>query len=123
MEIALDTPDTDYYIRSYSEGHIVLNTGSYQQSLVIFGDQLITNWPVPTIGQLTSKHLIDLLAYKPEIVLLGTGKKQVFPPSELLAPTFDYGIGIEIMSTTSAAKTYNILAAEGRNAMAALIVA
>jgi uncharacterized protein len=59
---------------------------------------------------------------KPEIVLLGTGATFVFPDPARLAPLRDARVGVEVMDTAAACRTYNILLAEGRNVVAALIV-
>lgn len=56
-----------------------------------------------------------------EVLLLGTGDKQVFPPLALRRAVEEVGLGMEVMSTGAAARTYNILLAEKRAVAAALI--
>ena len=63
-----------------------------------------------------------LLETSPEIVLLGTGATQRFPHPRLTAPLHRARVGLEVMDTRAACRTYNILVAEGRNVTAALIV-
>ena len=63
-----------------------------------------------------------LLATSPEIVLLGTGATQRFPHPKLTAPLLRARVGLEVMDTRAACRTYNILVAEGRSVTAALII-
>jgi len=65
----------------------------------------------------------DLSTNKPEVLLVGTGARLQFLPREVVAPLLAVGIGVEVMDTQAAARTYNILMAEGRRVVAALIPA
>ena len=56
------------------------------------------------------------------IVLLGTGSRQRFPAAALLRPLIQRRVGIEVMDSYAACRTYNILMAEGRDVAAALII-
>jgi uncharacterized protein len=77
---------------------------------------------VGSIEELAAPHIERLAALAPEIVLLGTGERHRFPPARVLAQIYAQGIGIEIMDTYAACRTFNILAGEGRRVLAALIV-
>ena len=63
-----------------------------------------------------------LVGHKPEVVLLGTGARLRFPPAAVLAPLTRAGIGVEVMDTAAACRTYNILAGDGRRVVAALLM-
>jgi len=106
----------------YGEGHVVVNGKRHAASLVVSGDRLITDWPAASIESLTADHLAAIVELAPEIVLLGTGAKFIFPDQSLLAPLYKAGIGVEVMDTPAACRTYNILLGEGRNVVAALIL-
>ena len=106
----------------YGDGHVVVNGKRHAASLVVSGDRLITDWPAASVESLTADHLAAIVELAPEIVLLGTGAKFTFPDPSLLAPLYKAGIGVEVMDTPAACRTYNILLAEGRNVVAALIV-
>jgi len=54
--------------------------------------------------------------------LIGTGARFQFPEPALLAPLQKAGIGVEVMDTQAACRTYNILLGEGRSVAAALIL-
>jgi uncharacterized protein len=106
----------------YGEGFVLVNGVRHSSSLVVAGDALVTDWPVGSIAGLVADHFAAILALAPEIVLLGTGAKFAFPDRALLAPVYKAGLGVEVMDTPAACRTYNILLGEGRNVVAALII-
>lgn len=63
----------------------------------------------------------QVLGDKPEVLLIGTGTKQMMLPHHVVAPLLKIGVGVESMTTQAAARTFNILMAEGRQVVAALI--
>jgi uncharacterized protein len=106
----------------YGEGYVAVNGVRHSASLVVAADRLITDWPAASLQALSADHLAAIIQLKPEILLLGTGAQFVFPEAALLAPLYKAGIGVEVMDTPAACRTYNILLGEGRNVVAALIV-
>ena len=106
----------------YGEGHVMVNGRRHSSSLVVTGDRIVTDWPAASVESLTADHLAAIVELRPEIVLLGTGSKFTFPDQSLLAPLYKAGIGVEVMDTPAACRTYNILLGEGRNVLAALVV-
>jgi uncharacterized protein len=107
----------------YGEGYVEINRARHSASLVVNGERLVTDWPVTSIEGLGADHMAAIVELEPEIVLLGTGPRLQFPGPALLAPLYKAGIGVEVMDTPAACRTYNILLAEGRNVVAAIIVA
>ena len=106
----------------YGEGYVEVNKARHASSLVVTGDRLVTDWPATGIGALAPDHIAAIAELKPEIALIGTGARLVFPDRALLAPLYKAGIGVEIMDTPAACRTYNILLGEGRGVLAAVIV-
>ena len=106
----------------YGEGYVEVNRQRHAASLVVSADRVITDWPAKAIDDLTADHFAAVMALAPEILLLGTGSRFAFPPPSLLAPLRQAGIGVEVMDTPAACRTYNILLGEGRNVVAALVV-
>jgi uncharacterized protein len=104
------------------EGYVAVNGKRHEASLLVSGDRLVTDWPARVLEELKPDHLAAIVELKPEIVLLGTGARFSFPEPSLLAPLYKAGIGVEVMDTPAACRTYNILLGEGRNVVAALIV-
>jgi uncharacterized protein len=106
----------------YGDGYVAVNGTRHGASLVVSGERLVTDWPAQSVEALSADHLAAIIELKPEIVLLGTGPRFSFPEAALLAPLYKAGIGVEVMDTPAACRTYNILLGEGRNVVAALIV-
>ncbi len=121
MKLHQDQPESLNTITAYDAGMIEINARQHHGSLYFMPSGEIRDWPVQSPESLTADDLNLLLSGKPEIVLLGTGSKQKFFRPEVLAPLVSAGIGHEIMSTPAACRTYNILMAEGRQVMAALL--
>ena len=106
----------------YGAGYVEVNRARYTDSLVVAGDKLVTDWPLRSIEALSADHFAAILEMKPEIVLLGTGASFAFPEPARLAPLHKARVGVEVMDTAAACRTYNILLGEGRAVVAALIV-
>lgn len=123
MEINLDTNNSIYQIRSYEPGKIVINDQSFSNPLMIVTPtELVASWHVKTVHALTANDLTRLLAFKPQVVLLGSGEKMVFVAPDVTAPLLTKHIGVEVMDTKAACRTFNVLAAEGRNVVAVLFL-
>lgn len=82
----------------------------------------VTHWPVTQYKQLNEQDLMMLMDYKPELILLGSGKQHCLPLPWLVSALAKFRVGVEIMSTHAACRTYNILMAEGRQILAALLI-
>jgi uncharacterized protein len=117
-----DSPDGRNSFSGYGEGYVQVGATRYTSSLVVSADRLIADWPAASIDALAADHLAAIVELSPEIVLLGTGATFSFPEPSLLAPLYKAGIGVEVMDTPAACRTYNILLGEGRNVVAALVV-
>lgn len=106
----------------YGTGYVMVNQMRYERSLIILPDRIIEDWPAQTFEQLAVEHFEQLLSLQPEIVLLGTGATLRFPHPSLIKILIAAKIGVEVMDTNAACRTYNILTAEGRRVAAALLV-
>ncbi|HIY70560.1 MAG TPA: Mth938-like domain-containing protein [Candidatus Luteimonas excrementigallinarum] len=122
MQLHLDRPDYDYYLRSADGSSALVNERRLTRSFVVAPDALIEDWPVRDAGSLGMPELEQILALSPALVLLGTGPRQVFPPAQIMAACLSRGIGLEAMANDSAARTYHVLAGEGRRVVAAFIL-
>lgn len=122
MQFQASKFNTAFYIRAYEAGKIFINSQSYERPLVIFEDLLRTDLLPMHIEDFAHEHLQNLIELKPEIILLGSGLKQKFLEHAVLAPLSKKQIGIEIMNTRSAARTYNLLAEEGRKVLGAFFL-
>ena len=94
----------------------------YAHAVVLSSDGAISKWPAQAFEDLEAHHFAQLVDLKPELILIGTGKRQRFPNPELLKALISAKIGFEIMDSQAACRTYNILVGEGRQVLLALIV-
>jgi len=120
-------------IHSYASGEIqiIQNTrenGKLESNLhtvttnfIINPETLIVDWQVQTLEQITSDSIRQIVDLDPEIVILGVGAKLQLPPVKISLLFQKYNIGLEVMDTAAACRTYNFLLTEGRNVTAALI--
>ena len=122
MQLNLERPDYRWYLRGAECDHALVNERVVRNSFVIAPDALIEDWPVTDAGALEPRHLEPILALRPELVLLGTGATQVFPSASILATFLTRGLGIEVMNNAAAARTYSVLAGEGRRVVAGFIL-
>lgn len=113
---------TGNLIRRFTGSEIHIAELVIRQPVIVMADRLVLDWSPPPVAKLAVEHLKPLLDLAPDVILLGTGRRQVFPPATLTAAILHQGIGIEIMDTAAACRTYNILAAELRRVAAALYV-
>ncbi len=123
MKISLDdNSDQNNRIASYDTGLFLINGETYTHSIIITRNTLVEHWPPITLEDLATQHIEQLINLDPEIIILGTGKQQLFPSVEILAPVYDAGMGLEIMDTGAACRSFNLLASEGRKVAAGLIL-
>ena len=115
-------PRTGNTITAHGEGYIAINGERHETSLIVQPESIDSAWNVTDNSALTSDHLQQLLATGAEILLLGTGRRQHFPSLELLKPVIMAGRTVDVMDTSAACRTYNILMAEVRKVAAALII-
>jgi uncharacterized protein len=107
-------------IRSVSATSIRVNDDEYSTSIALTPEKLLGNWPATRIEDLTDAAFDAIFETVPEIVLLGTGATNIFPPRELTFAFARRGIGFEVMDTAAAARTFNVLANEDRKVAAVL---
>ena len=122
MQLNKDRHHGDYVINAYQDGIITINKTCYKNSLIISPHRLIDDWAPQSIEELKREHFMPIISMKPEVVILGTGSKLIFPDPAILAPFYNNNIGVEIMDTQAACRTFTVLMAEDRNAVAALCV-
>lgn len=118
----LDENRSLYQIRSYQPGLIRVNEKSLTESLIITPSTLIEHWAPQSAQDLSSNNMEALIALKPGIVLIGTGAEHIFLSPDIYGALINLGIGVEVMSTQAAARTFNALSSENRNVAAALII-
>lgn len=108
-------------IRAYGDGEITISDKTISQSVVITADS-IQLWEPRSIDELSAGHIDRLGEFDPEIVIIGTGKVLTFPSPAVTAGLQVRGIGVEIMAHDAACRTFNILLAEDRRVVVALMM-
>lgn len=114
MQLTQDLPDYAYALRMADGRQAKVNDRLLTRSFILAPDTLVEDWETPPACDLQPQHLQPLLELNPALVILGTGERQVFPAAAVMALFLTRGIGIEVMNNAAAARTYNVLAAEGR---------
>ena len=93
-----------------------------ERSIVIGSRGEKFDWQCARFEDLTEEHFTQLAATQPELVIFGSGTRLRFAPPALMRALMQKRIGIETMDTLAACRTYNILAGEGRQVIAALLI-
>ena len=109
-------------ITGYGPGYVAVNGHRYQSSVIVAPRHLEIDIPLSSVAALSAEVLAPLAGRSCDVLLIGTGSRQTFPPAAVLKPLIEAGIGVEIMDTGAACRTYNVLNGEGRNPLALLIV-
>lgn len=122
MKLVHHQPDVSFAITGHGVGHILLNDQRVEQSLVVSPQSTINPW-ASDFAALEEDHFAQLLRLNPELVVLGTGAHLRHPAPQLIRPLIAAGVGIEVMDTPAACRTYVVLASEGRAVVAALLLA
>ncbi len=120
MQLTLERTGDANRIRAYDVGSVTVNESVYRGVTVVTPDRIIEDWLQVAVHALETEHMRQLIALDAEILLLGTGRRQQFPEPRLLGEVIREGVGIEVMTTEAACRTYNVLLAEGRRVAAAL---
>lgn len=121
MPLAEDKITSRYSISAYTNDDITINEKSYSQSLILAPETLICPSPINSLDDLNEQSLQNVLDLNPDVVLLGTGEKQVFPAPQIFALLGEKGVGLEVMNTGALCRTFNILVAEDRDVVAVII--
>lgn len=123
MHISLENPDYRYICRGVSPAGVLVNNLALRASFILAPNQLLENWALRDMSRLAAEHWQPVIALQPSLFILGTGETQIFPEPKHLAFFLQQGIGFEVMNNAAAARTFNILANEGRNVVAGFVVA
>lgn len=122
MKFAEADTSEGYFITSYDESTLQVNGKNFYSSLIISNNELKTDWSPRSIESLSAEDFTAIVDRKPEIVIIGTGNKLIFPQVETYAELIKLGVGVDIMDTGAACRTYNILTSEGRHVVCGLIL-
>lgn len=121
MKLHLATATTENRFTGYGPGYVMVNNVRHEKNIIVLPERLM-QWDVAAFEALNGRDFEYLANLAPEIVLLGTGSDLRFPHPSLSQSLANARIGLEVMNTPAACRTYNILMAEGRKVAAALLL-
>ena len=121
MKLQADRIEGQNAIARHGPDGVIVNGVEYRNSVLVPASGGVVAWPVDEFAGLTEAHFDAVAALAPELVIFGSGPRIRFPQPSLLRPLISRRIGIETMDTAAACRTYNVLLAEGRAVVAALL--
>ena len=122
MQLTLENPDHHYVLRSVDGRSALVNERRLTSSFAVSSEALIEDWPVADVATLTPDMLQPLLALGPDVIIVGSGDRQVFAPPATQAACLQAGVGLEGMANAAAARTFVVLAGEGRRVVAGFVL-
>jgi uncharacterized protein len=122
VQLILERPDYDFFLRGANGSSARVNDRTLLRSFIVSPNTLLEDWPVTDVTTLAASDLRPLLELDPELVLLGSGALQAFPPPETMAACLSQGVGLETMTNDAVARTFNVLASEGRRVVAGFVL-
>ncbi len=139
MQFSRETDPFAHSIRAYGPGEVTVilphepsdggpdkappnRQETLRRSIIITPRSLVRDWPPQRFEDIEEHHFDAIIELQPEIVLFGSGDTLRWPDRRLTAPLLSRRIGVEVMDTAAACRTYNILMADERNVAAALLM-
>lgn len=122
MKLHLNDARGNNQFTGYGEGYVQINGQNYGANLIVLPTRIIPDWHEGGVATLSEAHFERMLELDCEIILLGTGKVLRFPHPSLSRSLLHARVGLEVMDSAAACRTYNILLAEGRKVAAALLL-
>jgi uncharacterized protein len=122
MQLTEHRYEQQFFLRHADAQSVTVIDRVLRRSLLVSATRIVEDFPVRQSDQFDDATIASIFTFKPEVVLLGTGARAVFPSQAVLAQFLRRGIGLETMDNAAAARTFNVLAGEGRNVVAILLL-
>lgn len=122
MNFSQDTDESRTAIHSYTNEFFVINQSKYNCHCQLHSSGLAIKWSPKNIKQLCFDDFKALIECQPEVIIFGSGDALKFPNNELRREFNNLNIGLEVMDSGAACRTYNVLLSEGRNVAAAILL-
>ncbi len=122
MRFTQDSSANVNVIRGYADGELRINAETFHSAMIVSASSLSPEAALGGVTDLNLDHAARILALEPELVLLGTGRRQIFPAAFFGAHFLQAGIGFEVMDTGAACRTFNVLVSEQRQVVGLLLV-
>lgn len=114
-----------HHITSYDGNSIVIGDKVYTEPILLCPHKGPTPWQIESFEGLEESHIMEILKYpenQPDVLLFGSGAKQHWLPHKLLEFCYAKNIGVEVMLTRSACRTYNAMLADGHKLLGAFVI-
>ena len=121
MKLQADRMEGQNAIARHGPGGVIVAGTEHSTSVIVPWQGSVVDWPVADFQSLEARHFELLADMNPELVIFGSGARLRFARPALLRALIERRIGIETMDTAAACRTYNVLLAEGRCVLAALL--
>lgn len=121
MDLSFDVPGNHHFIRAIGKDGIRIGDEYLKRSFLLSASEIIRNWPPQSHQELEDQHLDAIFSLEPDVVLVGTGRLQHFLDQKTVFGFYRRNVGIEVMNTEAACRTFNVLVNEGRKVVAALM--
>lgn len=122
MQLTEHRNDAQLFVRKADAQSVSVIDRVFTTSLVLSANEAVGDFPARTVAELDRPGIEKILAFKPEVVLLGTGARTTFPSQAVLGEFLKRGIGLETMDNAAAARTFNVLVGEMRNVVALFLL-
>ena len=122
MKLHLNTNVAQKIFTAHGPEYVEVSGERFERPIVVTPERVLGDWLPLGFDALDETHFAYFLELKPEILLFGTGAQQRFPHPRLYRALTARGIGVEFMNTPAACRTCNILMAEGRRVVAAILL-
>ena len=114
MKLDFDQNASIPTISQYSKNGIVIGSETLDIPFLACGEEIQTDNLPRSIAELNEGHINSVISHNVDIIILGTGPQQVFPDAAILLPALKHGVGVEVMETGAACRSYNVLVGESR---------
>ncbi|MDQ6990724.1 MAG: MTH938/NDUFAF3 family protein [Mariprofundaceae bacterium] len=118
LDVSPDIQTGTPLLRGYGDDYLEIGRTRYTQGLSLHQSNIISPWGSAEVRELELQHFQHLMDIPPEVLIIGTGRKTIFPQEKILEYLSEQGFGFECMDSRAAARTYNILIGEGRKTSA-----
>ena len=122
MQLAHQSDEGHHAVRRLGADFVQVGDRVFSASLLLAPDRCIDDFAPRSIDEFDAAAIAAVLALEPAVVLIGTGERQRLAPPALLAAFLARGIGLVAMDSAAAARTFNLLAGEGRRVVAAFLL-
>ncbi|HXD83752.1 MAG TPA: MTH938/NDUFAF3 family protein [Rudaea sp.] len=122
MQLTEHRNERQFFLRHADAQSVTVIDKRLTRSVAVGAAGIIENFPVASVDRFDADAIDRILQLQPEVVLLGTGARAVFPPQAVLAQFLKRGIGLETMDNAAAARTFNVLIGEGRRVVAVFLL-